>query len=73
MGSREDAVVFYVDGASTQTIVDASMAVTALDADPLVVGVYLPENASYLDGAIDDLRIYDRALGASEVAALAAR
>jgi hypothetical protein len=63
-------VKFYRDGSLIQTILDASAIPAALDSDPLTVGAW-PTGGSYFNGVIDDLRIYNRALSASEVSSLA--
>jgi len=59
----------YLDGAVIGTM---TVAPPAYDASPMVVGAD-EENGTikgYLSGAMDELRIYDRALSATEVAAL---
>lgn len=67
-------VRLYVDGAlealssagdrAIYTIVDS------VDSPDLAIGVWLPAGR-YFEGAIDEVRIYDRALSAAEVASLA--
>jgi len=64
-----DEVKFYRDGTLVQTVTSAADVIAPVDSDDLVVGSWFT-GGSYFDGLMDDLRIYDRALTASEVGAL---
>jgi hypothetical protein len=57
----------YVDGAEINSDTPGPHAAT--DTSPRI-GVTDPDFNEYFDGALDDVRVYDRALSASEVAAL---
>jgi hypothetical protein len=62
-------VTFFKNGAVAHLTVDAAPTAAPLEADPLTVGAWL-SGGSFFRGAIDDLRIYDRVLAASEISAL---
>ncbi len=61
-------VSIYVDG--VDVTIDGTMVVTAESTAPLVLG-YTYEVTPHLNGWLDDVRLYDRLLSSSEVAALA--
>lgn len=59
----------YIDGALSAT--GSATGIIASDLNvPLTVGAWIGDGGSYFRGAIDDLRIYNTVLSASEVAAL---
>jgi hypothetical protein len=63
----------YVDG-TQEAALAADTGTWQTDPGPLTIGGESdasPEQEQYFDGRIDDVRVYDRALSASEVAALA--
>ena len=61
-----DTYTFYADGASKGSVEDARSLPNANA--PLTFGT--AENLGYLNGRLDDLRIYDTALSENEIAAL---
>jgi len=64
-----EAMMLYVDGLSVGTLSDSTQFDQALT---MVMGVLMHNNASrLLPGAIDEVRIYDRALSHGEAAGLA--
>ncbi len=66
-------VTYYVNGASAQTITGTANGNANTD-DPLYIGASTPLGSSALQevfsGSIDEVRIYNRALSAGEVAAI---
>ena len=64
-----EAMTLYVDGLSVDTLSDSTQFDQALT---MVMGVLMHSNLTrFLPGAIDEVRIYDRALSPEEVAGLA--
>ncbi|HOY59968.1 MAG TPA: hypothetical protein PK640_17765, partial [Verrucomicrobiota bacterium] len=61
----EGGLVAYVDG--TEVTRGPHTGPLPVNNDPLQIGRDIPGSVEYLIGAIDDLRIYNRALSASEV------
>jgi hypothetical protein len=69
MSRQGTNLLIYVDGSFDATRVDPLTDVT--NAAPIVLGAnHVNRNAQNFHGSIDDIRIYDRALSAAEVAAL---
>src|SRR5438445_6857012 len=62
-------VKFYMNGALAQTILDSVVPSAPLDTDNLLVGLWL-NGSSYFAGAMDEMRIYNRVLSATDIAAL---
>src|SRR5437867_6188985 len=62
-------VKFYKNGTLAQTIISSSSVIAPTDTDVLVVGRWLG-GTSYFGGLIDDLRIYNGVLAASDILAL---
>src|SRR2546425_857338 len=62
-------VKFYKNGALAQTVIDSSTLTAPLDTDNLLVGLWLG-GGSYFAGAMDELRIYNRVLSATDILAL---
>src|SRR3989441_808225 len=60
---------FYINGALAQTIINSSVASAPLDTDKLSVSLWL-NGGSYFAGAMDELRIYNRVLSATDRLAL---
>src|SRR5438309_11941159 len=58
-----------MNGALAQTIFDRSVPSVPLDTDKLLVGLWLA-GGSYFAGAMDELRIYNRVLSATDILAL---
>lgn len=59
----------YVDGVMKETIlIDGATAVAAVNA-PIIIGKD-NKSSNYLNGQLDDIRVYDRALPAEEIRAL---
>jgi hypothetical protein len=54
------------------TITTGTDLAIGVDVAPSGIAPYVDGNVSYFDGVLDDVRIYDRALSASEIATLAA-
>jgi hypothetical protein len=67
VGYVDGTEVFDVDQASDSSGIAVADATPATNDEPLTIGA----GEGQFDGRIDDLRIYDRALSASEIAALA--
>ena len=61
---------FYVDGVEDSRKPSPTLRFGVVD-EPLTVGGDLPGQDEYLDGAISEVRVYDRALDASEIQDLA--
>jgi chitodextrinase len=62
-------VKFYLNGALAQTILNSVVPPAPLDTDKLLVGLWL-NGGSYFAGAMDELRIYNRVLSATDIVAL---
>jgi chitodextrinase len=62
-------VKFYINGALAQTVIDSSAPTAPLDTDKLLVSLWL-NGGSYFAGAMDELRIYNRVLSATDISAL---
>src|SRR5437867_789820 len=62
-------VKFYINGALAQTVIDSSASTAPLDTDKLLVRLWL-NGGSYFAGAMDELRIYNRVLSATDILAL---
>jgi len=63
-------LMLYVDGAQIGTSQDPTSVTGSLSADtPLGVGVIPSITGSYLDGKIDEVRVWNRVLSASEIEA----
>ena len=62
-------VTFYVDGALSSNVAINSTAATADSFFQLGVNSWVPYG-NYFTGTMDEVRIYDRALSASDVASL---
>ncbi len=62
-------VKFYLDGVLAQTVSTTTAIVASLDSDPLTIGSWLT-GGSWFNGLLDDVRIYNRALLASEITIL---
>src|SRR2546426_831683 len=62
-------VKFYMNGALAQTISDSFVPPAPLDTDNLLVSLWL-RGGSYFAGAMDELRIYNRVLSATDILAL---
>src|SRR5437867_3989091 len=62
-------VKLYKNGTLAQTIISSSSVIAPTDTDVLVVGRWLG-GTSYFGGLIDDLRIYNGVLAASDILAL---
>lgn len=70
--TEDDVLATYVDGAAVSMDFAEHCAVTIPRNGKVMLGTcWLRENERYLDGCMDDVRIYQRALTAQEVAALA--
>ena len=67
------APVFYLNGVAQNPGTSAASSGTYGTAGTSRIGNRITDNARGIDGVIDDLRIYDRVLSASEIAELAAR
>ena len=63
------AVVMYLDGLSVGTVTDATFP-GLTNSSSLVLGMNAEGNGEYYSGKVDDTRIYNHALSASEVATL---
>ncbi len=61
---------FYIDGVEDPRVPDPVLTFGVVD-EPLTVGGDLPGQDEYLDGAINDVRVYNRALDATEISDLA--
>jgi hypothetical protein len=61
-------VKFYKNGTLVETISATGAANAALDSDDVTIGSWLDQAQSFFAGTIDDLRIYNRVLSASEIA-----
>jgi signal transduction histidine kinase len=75
--NRSGSASLYMDGAlSGSTSMSAYSSVNMTNTDNLYLGVYndttgkAPKAGSYFNGSMDDVRIYNRALTATDVAAL---
>jgi hypothetical protein len=64
------ALTLYVDGVSVGTTPQTADAVSG--ANPFVIGRNAAAADGFFAGSVDDVRVYNRALSATEVAALAA-
>src|SRR3989454_1279721 len=62
-------VKFYKNGALAQTVIDSSTLTAPLDTDNLLVGLWLG-GGSYFAGAMDEIRVYNRVLSATDILAL---
>src|SRR3989441_869721 len=62
-------VKFYMNGTLAQTIINSSVQSAPLDTDKLLVSLWL-NGGSYFAGAMDELRIYNRVLSATDILAL---
>jgi len=60
----------YVDGVAQSTSATAISGTVAVGTSPLRFGDPEADNVDFLDGRIDEVRIYDRALSPAEIAAL---
>ena len=65
-----EAVRFYIDGQLDANVSYAEVIFDTNNQD-LVIGADLPGGQEYLDGQLDDLRLYNRALSGTEIAKLA--
>ena len=68
---EEDELALYIDGALEGVVVNDTDTVTNTDA--LMVGHLLSDTNRRFSGVLDELSVFDRALGADEVYALAQR
>ena len=57
---------FYINGELDSNVVRTDLTFATND-QPLVIGADLPGNDQYFDGQIDDVKVYNRALSASEI------
>ncbi|MEM6448676.1 MAG: LamG-like jellyroll fold domain-containing protein, partial [Cyanobacteria bacterium P01_D01_bin.105] len=65
-----EALRFYIDGQLDSNVVYTDIDF-AINNEDLIVGAQLPGGDEYFDGALDDVRVYNRALSNVEVNALA--
>ena len=61
---------FYIDGVKDTTEVPVEL-LFGRATQPLHIGADLPDDNQYFDGRVDDVRVYNRALSATEIAGLA--
>jgi hypothetical protein len=61
-------ILIYIDGQPVTTY-DSDVAINTVVDEPVSIGVYAPD-PQYYTGQIDDVRIYNRALSAEEIAKL---
>ena len=64
-GSSND-ITFYTNGVFFQTLTH-NVAMNPNVNDPLVIGVWITKNAQFFSGLLDDIRIYNKVLTASEI------
>lgn len=64
-------VRFYIDGVFDGNEIPVEL-VFGRATQPLFIGADFPDDNQYFDGRVDDIRVYNRALSAAEVATLAA-
>lgn len=70
--TEDDVLATYVDGVAASMELMPHRAVTIPRSGRIMLGTcWQRDNARYLDGCMDDVRVYQRALTAQEVAALA--
>jgi len=62
-------VRFYIDGKLDPSELEVHVRFGHVS-EPLAMGCDLPGGIEYLDGALDDVRVYNRALSADEIAAV---
>src|SRR5690606_38234824 len=66
-----NSAIVYVDGVVSETIDITSLTGSLESSEPLLFGSYGGSN-SFLNGSMDDVRMYSRVLSADEIADLAA-
>ncbi|MFC1787803.1 LamG-like jellyroll fold domain-containing protein [Patescibacteria group bacterium] len=65
---KDDEAILYLDG--TQVDIDTSVNMRPYDHNILALGYYNLIGGSYLDGYLDDVALFDRALTSTEVATM---